>query len=798
MNDKKDSFVIWPFLTLIGLALAPNINAQTTQSPAIQPAAKPAANSLPLTSTVSYDSLRIMAYSGQTDQAIKLAQDYLKNHENSSIRVLLARMLAWNKQFDAAREQLMFVLSKHPGDYDANDCLSDIEMWQGNNKRAIDVLTNAIKYNPDSEGLLEKREIIRAKVQIAEGHRDKAIQMANDYLKAHDSNNMRLFLATQLSVNKQYDQARKLLEEILVKKPASTEASNELANIEISQENYSKALEIINNGLKYSPQNSNLLRNKTYVTEKLNSPKKPVMTPTPDASPNSILSSLTSTINSTTPVVTATNQKASGPGYDEIKKLSDSGQRQKAIKLAQESLKQSDNSDIRILLGLMLSWDGRYDEARTQFQTVLKQKPDSLDATKGLANVEIWSDHKKQALVVINNGLKYHSRDKDLLKQRDTAQGYSNTLSPADLRKIYSSGQIEKAKEIARAYLSKNDNVDIRLVLGLMESWDSEYDDSKVQLKTVLQKSPRYADASLALANVYIYTDDYFSALDIVNIGLQYNPTNADLLKKRADIIQHINQLNIISPGLFSVFNLAGAVGPYSPGAKMNAVIFNQEMTYVDDLKQIWKITSLGYERYTPLGPVIFTFNQTDRFDSAGNQVVIEAYPHLFQGAYMYLGYGYSTTSYLARNYIGFEPFFSLPHGFEFSAGERVLQFRGGTTHLYTGSFAKYIGNYWFSLRPYYTGEGSRSYYFTARRYFSSPDSYISLTVGGGEGSNAFDLQNPDSISSNLTRTIRLAGDVPLTQNFIFTWLAQYSYDHFPNTNIRQQTNVDAGFIWRF
>jgi YaiO family outer membrane protein len=446
----------------------------------------------------------------------------------------------------------------------------------------------------------------------------------------------------------------------------------------------------------------------------------------------------------------------------------------------------------------MLSWDGRYNEARTQFQTVLKQKPDSLDATKGLANVEIWSDHKNQALVVINNGLKYHPRDKDLLKQRDTAQGYSNSLSPDQLRKIYTGGQPEKAKEMARVYLSKNDNIDIHLMLGIMESWDKEYDDSKKQLQTVLGKKPGYTDASLALANVYIFTDDYFKALDIVNAGLRHNPTDVDLLKKRADIIQRINQTNLITPGLFSAFNLAGQVGPYSPGAKMNAVIFNQEMTYVDDLKQIWKITSLGYERYTPYGPIIFSFNQTDRFNSAGNQVVIEAYPHLFEGAYMYLGYGYSTTSYLARNYIGFEPFFSLPRGFEFSAGERILQFRGGVTHLYTGSFAKYIGNYWFALRPYYTAEGSRSYFVTARRYFSSPDSYISLTIGGGKGSNTFDLQNPDSISSNLSRSIRLNGNVPLTQNFIFTWLARYGYEHFPNTNIRQQTDVDAGFIWRF
>lgn len=781
MTNKRSTFTLWLITALFGWIITTPTNAQTIISN--QPATtRPAPE--PLTSTISYDSLRMMAYSGQSEQAIKLAQDYLKNHESSSIRVLLARMLAWNKQFDAAREQLLFVLSKHPGDFDANDCLSDIEIWLGNYRLAIDILTGALKYNPTSEGLLEKREIIQAKMQVAEGHRDKAIQIANDYLKSHDSTNMRLFLATQLRINKQYDQSRKLLDDILANKPSNTDAINGLVDIEISVENYSKAMELINKGLAYSPQNSDLLQKKIYVTEK--------------SSPSSKSVTLPATATSTTsPVVTVTGPKSSVSSYDQIKKLSDNGQRQKAIQLAEESLKESDNSDIRILLGYMLSWDSHYDAARTQFQIVLKKNPHSLDAIKGLANTEIWSKHNKQALLVINAGLKDYPNDKDLLKLRERAQGYSDTLSLDQIRKIYSTDP-EKAKAIARAYLQKSDNIDLRLLLGLMESWDKEYDDSKNQLRTVLNKKPGYADASLALANVYYFTNDNLQALDILNIAIQHDPNNADLLKRRAEIIQTINESSTFTPGLFSVFNIAGLIGPNSPGAKMNAIFINQEMSYVDDLKQIWKITSLGYERYTPYGPIIFSFNQTDRFNTPGNQVLVEAYPHLLDLGYLYIGYGYSTTSYLARNYVGIEPFFGLPQGFEFSAGERILQFRSSLTHLYTGSISKYYGNYWFSLRPYYTGEGDRSYYFTARRYFSSPDSYISLTVGGGKGSNNINLSDPQSLSSNLSRTIRLNGNVPLTENLIFNWLIQYSYDHFPNTNIRQQTDVDGGFLWRF
>lgn len=728
---------------------------------------------------ISYDSLRSMAYSGQSQQAIKLAEEYLKYHENSAVRVLLARMLGWNKQFDAAREQLQFVLSKHPGDHDANETLADIEVWTGNYNRAVDVLTNALKYDPGNASFMDKREIIRGKILVSSGHSEQAIQLEQDYLKSHDSNSVRIYLASLLGNNKQYDEARSLLNKVLSQKPDSTDANIALADVEISAGDYKKALDVIQNGLKYSPTNTRLLTYKKLATDKLNSPA---------ASGQNVPSQTVSVLGQPQNAVT----------YAELNKMAHSGQRKKAIQLAEGYLKQNENSDVRVLLGLMLSWEGKYDQARQQFETVLKKNPQNSDASKGLANVEIWSGHSQKALIVINNALKYHPDDKELIQQKYKAMGStSGSISYDELRNLAHSNQTEKAKALAREYLSHNDNTDIRVLLGFMETWDKEYEDARVQFETVLKSHPGYSDASLGLANVEYYTDNDYRALQVLNAALKHDPNNQTLLNKRSDIIESINK-TIVRPGLFSLFNLAGVVGPATSGEKQNAIQFNQEVSYVDDLKETWKITSLGYERYTPYGPVIFSFNQFDRFKSPGNQVLIEAYPHLFPGAYMYVGYGYSPTTYIARNYLGFEPFFSLPGSFEFSAGERYLEFRGGTTRLYTGSFAKYYGNYWFALRPYYSNSGGHSYYLTARRYFSSPDSYISLTVGGGTGPSNFDLLNPNSISSDRSRSIRLNGDVPLTNDLIFTWLIAYSFDHFPNSNIRQETDVDAGFIWRF
>ncbi len=47
--------------------------------------------------------------------------------------------------------------------------------------------------------------------------------------------------------------------------------------------------------------------------------------------------------------------------------------------------------DARLVYGLMLSWDGRYDEARAELQRVLTQTPEYTDARVALMNVEWWS-----------------------------------------------------------------------------------------------------------------------------------------------------------------------------------------------------------------------------------------------------------------------------------------------------------------------------------------------------------------------------------------------------------------------
>jgi YaiO family outer membrane protein len=68
------------------------------------------------------------------------------------------------------------------------------------------------------------------------------------------------------------------------------------------------------------------------------------------------------------------------------------GRRPAAIELLAKHL--SDNPrdvDARLVYGLILSWEGRYDDARRELSQVLAQAPNYMDARVALMNVEWWS-----------------------------------------------------------------------------------------------------------------------------------------------------------------------------------------------------------------------------------------------------------------------------------------------------------------------------------------------------------------------------------------------------------------------
>jgi YaiO family outer membrane protein len=102
--------------------------------------------------------------------------------------------------------------------------------------------------------------------------------------------------------------------------------------------------------------------------------------------------------------------------------MATSGQRSEAIALLQESVADgSADSDGRVLLGTVLSWEGRYDEARRELDVILDANPTHGDALPAMINVELWSNRSARAEELAARALRKRPNDTAMLLARARA-----------------------------------------------------------------------------------------------------------------------------------------------------------------------------------------------------------------------------------------------------------------------------------------------------------------------------------------------------------------------------------------
>lgn len=85
-----------------------------------------------------------------------------------------------------------------------------------------------------------------------------------------------------------------------------------------------------------------------------------------------------------------------------------------AIAILNEQLREKpEDLDAGVLLGLICSWDKRWQEGRSAFSAVLAKDPDYKDAVLGLINLELWSGHAARAAELANHALAARPQDSD-------------------------------------------------------------------------------------------------------------------------------------------------------------------------------------------------------------------------------------------------------------------------------------------------------------------------------------------------------------------------------------------------
>jgi YaiO family outer membrane protein len=191
---------------------------------------------------------------------------------------------------------------------------------------------------------------------------------------------------------------------------------------------------------------------------------------------------------------------------------------------------------------------------------------------------------------------------------------------------------------------------------------------------------------------------------------------------------------------------LASATTPSANAQEVDAVTvrgklpnefhFEYEYQEFDEALDPWQLYKFEFTRRNPSATFIARVNRSERFARWGNQYEIDFYPKFRPGTYAYLSAGYSEDSIFPEWRYGAQIYQRLPRSFEISIGARRLEFENSEVDVFTGSIAKYKGNYYVSLQPFLTarsGDDSLSGVLTVRNYYGSSDDYFEFRGSYGE-----------------------------------------------------------------
>lgn len=250
-----------------------------------------------------------------------------------------------------------------------------------------------------------------------------------------------------------------------------------------------------------------------------------------------------------------------------------------------------------------------------------------------------------------------------------------------------------KAKQLAMRALTQSPQYsDLEIFLGRLYSWSKQYDTAVYYYQKVLTYAPLNEEASIAYTDLEYWNNNYYKALSVCNDGLVANPASAELLLRKAKILNALKQYkeaSVITDKLLKSNKHNTAALALASSLKdvaiANKIGVSYDYTHFDkQFSQPWHLASMGYSRYTKMGSVSANLNYAQRFGNSGWQGELEAYPHISKIFYSYVSFGYSPGKTVFPKYrAGFSLYANLPRSYEAEAGISYLNF-GNSTYVFT------------------------------------------------------------------------------------------------------------------
>lgn len=267
----------------------------------------------------------------------------------------------------------------------------------------------------------------------------------------------------------------------------------------------------------------------------------------------------------------------------------------------------------------------------------------------------------------------------------------AQTADPvAQARQLATAGHRAEAIHVLEQQLASHpDDIDARTLLGIVLSWDHQYDRARRELQLVLMRDPNNADARQALDRIEVWSRATKAAPQPeVMIGGNYD----DYLGSDA-----------------------------------------------------WREAFALVKLDNRVAPLVLRGAHAKRFGLNDSQFDAELYPKFGPRTYAYLAAGFSPNADLyPRSRFGAELFHGFAAGWEASAGARRLNF-ADAVNVYTASLSKYAGNWLFTARGY-DARASKAGFLMARYYFGAAGQYVGLRAG--RGSTRDDIRSASDLAS--------------------------------------------------
>jgi YaiO family outer membrane protein len=380
--------------------------------------------------------------------------------------------------------------------------------------------------------------------------------------------------------------------------------------------------------------------------------------------------------------------------------------------------------EIRQALG-----SGAHEKAISLALEALRGNPADAEVRFLLARAYAYSGRWDEAEETLGRLLAEHPADTDLLVFKARLLCWRKDLAGAE-------------EVFRRALEIQPREADALVGLADLASWRGEYDASLVYCRQALDLDPDHAGALFRTGTVLLWQGNYGRARGYLARAVELEPRNKDFLRALANAAPLFARRTEVW--------LTGKNEHWSDGRS----------DYSD-----LGLTAL-FSIFGDRAKLVVKANRAWRFGEHDDQLGLEAYPHLWKGAYGYVDLSVSPgAGFAPSSSVHVEVYQSVLRRFEVSLGARRMNFPGNGVTLMAGSAAGYWGRWYGNFRALYANPvtGAEFTWMAGlRRYFSGTDFVWALL---GRGSRAFEAGSLEDILTGPTWFAELGFDVYLIRD---------------------------------